>query len=124
MNSTVSTTRRFLEVARNEALRLGRLVDGMLDFSPLDLSPQPAPGVTDLTAAANAAVDALAPIARQAGMALEVRYGGEAAARIGGDACMHALLNVIENAIKYGSSRWTRDRNHRTPGPVCLCDHR
>jgi two-component system, OmpR family, phosphate regulon sensor histidine kinase PhoR len=99
----VPTTRRFLEVARNEALRLGRLVDGMLDFSPLDLSRRPAPGVTDLAAAANAAIEALAPIARAAGMALEVRYEGEAAARISGDACMHVLLNVIENAIKYAS---------------------
>ncbi len=99
----VTTTRRFLEVARNEALRLGRLVDGMLDFSPLDLSPRPPAGVSDLAASASAAIEALAPIARQAGMALEVRYAGEAAARIGGDACMHVLLNVIENAIKYAS---------------------
>jgi signal transduction histidine kinase len=97
----VATTRRFLEVARNEALRLGRLVDGMLDFSPLDLSPQR--GRSDLAAAANAALDALAPIARQADMALQVVCEGEAIARIGGDACMHVLLNVIENAIKYAS---------------------
>lgn len=99
----VSTTRRFLEVARNEALRLGRLVDGMIEFSPLDLSPQPARGVTDLAAVANAALDALAPIARQAEMVLQVTYDGEASVRIGGDACMHVLLNVIENAIKYAS---------------------
>jgi signal transduction histidine kinase len=98
-----TTTRRFLEVARNEALRLGRLVDGMLDFSSLDLSRQRAPGTTDLAAAAAAAIDALVPIARQAGMALEVCSAGEVMARIGGDACMHVLLNVIENAIKYAS---------------------
>jgi signal transduction histidine kinase len=98
-----STTRRFLEVARNEALRLGRLVDGMIDFSPLDLGSHAVPGITDLAAAADAAIDALAPIARAAGMALEVRHEGDSAARIGGDACMHVLLNVIENAIKYAS---------------------
>jgi two-component system, OmpR family, phosphate regulon sensor histidine kinase PhoR len=95
------TVRRFLEVARNEALRLGRLVDGMLDFSLLDLSPHPLAGVTDLVAAAQAAIDALDPIAREAGMQLHVAHDGGAAARIGGDACMHVLLNVIENAIKY-----------------------
>ncbi len=95
------TARRFLEVARNEALRLGRLVDGMLDFSLLDLSPHPLAGVTDLVAAAQAAIDALDPIAREAGMKLHVAHDGGAAARIGGDACMHVLLNVIENAIKY-----------------------
>ena len=97
----VVTTRRFLEVARNEALRLGRLVDGMLDFSLLDLSPQPVAGVTDLVAAAQAAIDALDPIAREADMHLRVAHDGEAVARIGADACMHVLLNVIENAIKY-----------------------
>ncbi|MGA7748230.1 MAG: HAMP domain-containing sensor histidine kinase [Candidatus Aquilonibacter sp.] len=97
----VVTARRFLEVARNEALRLGRLVDGMLDFSLLDLSPHPVAGVTDLVAAALAAIDALDPIAREAGMRLRVAHDGEAAARIGADACMHVLLNVIENAIKY-----------------------
>ena len=32
------TARRFLETARREALRLGRLVEGMLEFSLLDLS--------------------------------------------------------------------------------------
>lgn len=97
------TSRRFLEVARNEALRLGRLVDGMLDFSLLDLSPVQATGVTDVGAAAYAAIEALGPIAREAGIRLELQRDEEAAARIDGDACMHVLLNVIENAIKYGS---------------------
>ncbi|HUA07821.1 MAG TPA: HAMP domain-containing sensor histidine kinase [Candidatus Acidoferrales bacterium] len=97
------TARRFLEVARSEALRLGRLVDGMLDFSPLDLSPQPVPGVTDLAQAAHAAVEALAPLARQASMHVEIRCEAALRARIGSDACMHVLLNVIENAIKYAS---------------------
>ncbi|HEX3458068.1 MAG TPA: histidine kinase dimerization/phospho-acceptor domain-containing protein, partial [Candidatus Baltobacteraceae bacterium] len=33
-----STARRFLETVRRETLRLGRLIDGMLEFSLLDLS--------------------------------------------------------------------------------------
>jgi signal transduction histidine kinase len=98
-----AAARRFLEVARNEALRLGRLVDGMLDFSLLDLTAPPVAGVTDLAAVASAAIDSLSPVAREAGMTLEARHEGEASARIGGDACMHVLLNVIENAIKYGN---------------------
>ena len=98
-----ATTRRFLEVVRSEALRLGRLVDGMLDFSPLDLSVQPIPGATDVLAAARGAVDTLAPIAREARMRVQVHGSGDALARIGPDACMHVLLNVIENAIKYAS---------------------
>ncbi|HTU71076.1 MAG TPA: HAMP domain-containing sensor histidine kinase [Candidatus Baltobacteraceae bacterium] len=97
------TTRRFLQVARNEALRLGRLVDGMLDFSLLDLGPQPAPGVTDMGAATRAALEALAPIAREARVRMQLRAGEGLFARIGADGCMHVLLNVIENGIKYGS---------------------
>jgi signal transduction histidine kinase len=96
------TRQRFLQVVRNEALRLGRLVNGMLDFSPLDLSVPHAPGNAELGAAVRAAIEALEPIAREAGVALRMPHAGEHVARIGVDACMHVLLNVIENAIKYG----------------------
>ncbi len=97
-----ATTRRFLEVARDQALRLGRLLDGILDFSPLDSSPRLAPGTTDLAAAVGAAIDALEPIARKAGVSVRTGENAPAPARIAHDACMHILLNVIENAIKYG----------------------
>jgi signal transduction histidine kinase len=97
-----ATTRRFLEVARNEALRLGRLVEGILDFSPLDLSSRPGYGSTDLSGALAAAADALAPIAHEAAISIRVEERGYAPARIAHDACMHVLLNVMENAIKYG----------------------
>lgn len=97
----VETSRRFLETARREALRLARLVDGMLDFSMLDLSLQLSRGVTDIDAAIRSALDALAPLAAEAGIALRQRSSLYAHARIDGDSCMHALLNVIENAIKY-----------------------
>jgi len=96
------TARRFLMVARNEALRLGRLVDGILDFSPLDVSSSLAPGTTDIAAAIEAAADALAPIADEAEIEVRVAPCDYAPARIAHDACMHVLLNVIENAIKYG----------------------
>ncbi|MFN2450382.1 MAG: histidine kinase dimerization/phospho-acceptor domain-containing protein, partial [Candidatus Baltobacteraceae bacterium] len=35
------TSRRFLETARREALRMGRLLEGMFEFSLLDLSAGP-----------------------------------------------------------------------------------
>jgi two-component system, OmpR family, sensor kinase len=98
-----ATARRFLEIVRNEALRLGRLVEGMIDFSPLDLSAQPMPGFTDVAAVACAAAEALAPIARDARMRLDVLATRPVVAKVSVDACMHVLLNVIENAIKYAS---------------------
>ncbi len=95
------TARRFLEVARNEALRLGRLVDGLLDFSLLDLSPRPTSSTSDVVAIARAAVDALEPVARENSVRITVDRAGELLARIDADQCMHVLLNLLENAVKY-----------------------
>jgi len=116
-----ATTRRFLEVARNEALRLGRLVDGMLDFSFLDLSSRSAYCATDVVATARAAVDALEPVAREARVQLAIAQGGGAMARIDGDQCMHVLLNLLENAIKYaGTGARVVVRIERQDPFVCL----
>jgi two-component system phosphate regulon sensor histidine kinase PhoR len=97
-----ATARRFLEIVRSETLRLGRLVEGMLEFSLLDLTADARVGVCDLASTIRAAVDALAPVAAQAGVAVHARHEPETLARVGSDACMHALLNILENAVKYG----------------------
>lgn len=94
------TTRRFLQTTRAEALRLGRLVDGILDFSFLDLRAGTRTS-SELRSSVRAAVDALDPVAREAEVHLEPAIGAEYSARIAGDACMHVLLNLIENGIKY-----------------------
>ena len=100
-----ATTRRFLQTARNEALRLGRFVDGMLDFSLLDLSPVAArSGVADLTRTITSAVDALSPIAAESKIRIAVELAQPLFGRIDADACMHAVLNLLENALKYGRS--------------------
>lgn len=98
------TSRRFLETARREALRLARLVEGMLDFSMLDLHIPATRGVTDLGAAVHSTLDALAPIALESGVMLRQSSLIAASVRIDADSCMHALLNVIENAIKYSGA--------------------
>jgi len=55
-----TVARRFLEVARNEAMRLGRLVDGMFDISVLDLRSGPAHAeATELSSAIATAINAL-----------------------------------------------------------------
>ncbi len=100
----VDTSRRFLETARREALRLARLVDGMLDFSMLDLHAPAARRVTEIDAAIRGALDALDPIARENDVTLRVATMLDARVRIDGDSCMHALLNVIENAIRYSGA--------------------
>jgi signal transduction histidine kinase len=99
-----ATARRFLEVVRSETLRLGRLVDGMLEFSLLDLASDVRSGISDLGEVIRAAVAAIAPVAAQAGVSVTAAVECDAYARVSVDACMHALLNLVENGVKYGRS--------------------
>ncbi|MHB8145919.1 MAG: sensor histidine kinase [Vulcanimicrobiaceae bacterium] len=104
-NIDPNTMRRFLEIARHEALRLGRLVDGMLEFSLLDLSAS-----TSLCATAGvceqieAACAALAPVAADRGIELHFVTSEPVHARLPDDVLMHVLINLLENAIKHGRS--------------------
>jgi signal transduction histidine kinase len=97
------TKRRFLETARRQTLRLGRLVDGMLAFSMLDLSLPDGECSCAIAEQLNAAVDAIVPLARR--RRARIRLHGRVPrvrARIDEDACTHALLNLLENAVKHG----------------------
>jgi signal transduction histidine kinase len=96
-----ATARRFLETARREALRLGRLVEGMLEFSMLDLSARGRDARCDVAEQVRAAIDATVPLARDRRVTIRARLPQKAPARIDGDACMHALVNLLENGVKY-----------------------
>jgi signal transduction histidine kinase len=98
-----AAARHFLETARSEALRLGRIVDGMLDFSLLDLSVAGSTTAQSHVATmVEAAIQVLAPIASDAGIAIQFVHRDAGVARIDPDACMRALVNLVENGIKYG----------------------
>ena len=97
-----STARRFLETARTEALRLSRLVDGMMEFSLLDLSADGDRGRCNVLEQVRATIDMLAPMAAGRKIALFSALPESAHARVDGDAVVHAIGNVLENAIKYG----------------------
>jgi two-component system phosphate regulon sensor histidine kinase PhoR len=97
------TARRFLETARREALRLGRLVDGMLEFSLLDLSTQEDRVVCNVVEQIGATIEMLSPMASARRVTIRTRLPDAAHARVDGDACVHALANLVENAIKHGS---------------------
>jgi signal transduction histidine kinase len=98
------TTRRFLETARREALRLGRLVDGMLEFSLLDLSTRRSIPACDLVEQIRTAVESAAPLAAARSTHIRVTLPLSVRARVDGDACVHAIVNLIENAIKHGGA--------------------
>lgn len=101
------TSRRFLETARREAVRLGRLIDGMLEISMLDLAPSPLSARCDVVEQIRTTVDIIAPIAQKRDVTIRTRSPRRAIARLDADECVHALSNLFENAVKHGSERGT-----------------
>jgi two-component system phosphate regulon sensor histidine kinase PhoR len=101
------TARRFLETARRETLRLGRLVDGMLEFSLLDLSSGTHLAVCNVVEQIRATIDMLAPMAAERRVTLRAELPEAALARVDADACVHAVANLIDNAVKHGSEGGT-----------------
>lgn len=100
------TTRRFLEVARTEAMRMGRLVDGMFEISMLDLRV----GTyhresSQLASSIASAINAVAPFAAARDTDLALLACEVCDVAIGTDRLTQILINIIENAIKHGRDR-------------------
>jgi signal transduction histidine kinase len=98
-----ATARRFLETARREALRMGRLLEGMFEFSLLDLSSEAlAEKSCELDAALVQACEAVRPLADRRGIALQKAQTACGSVAIDADACQQLLVNLLDNAVKYG----------------------
>lgn len=102
-----NTVRRFLETVRRQALRLGRLVDDMLEFSLLDLSTGENSVVCNVPEQIRATIEMLSPLASQSRVTIRTCLPVVAFARVDGEACVHALSNLIENAVKHGGNDGT-----------------
>jgi signal transduction histidine kinase len=97
------TARRFLEIARSEALRMGRLLERMFAFSMLDLSALTVGSAScDLRAQAAAACEILLPAARKRRITLDCRARGPVHAPLEADVCLQMLVNLLDNAVKHG----------------------
>lgn len=102
------TMQRFLQIARREAMRMGRLIDGMFLFSLLDLSAGALLGsACDVSAQIEAACEVVRPLARRRGVRVRHAACDGAVAQVDADACLQLLVNLIENAIKYGAAGGT-----------------
>ncbi len=101
--------RRFLEIIDRHNQRLGRLVDDLLTLSDLELGrTELNRGAEDLRRIAGACCETLAVKAESGGVLLENEVSPDLPL-VDGDAdrLEQALLNVIENAIKYTPSGGT-----------------
>lgn len=99
------TARRFLETARRETLRLGRLVEGMLEFSLLDLSTGEHRTPCNAVEQIRATIEMLSPMAAARRVTIRSHLPDAAEVLVDSDACVHALANLVENAVKYGRER-------------------
>lgn len=61
----------------------------------------------DVVEQIRATVDIIAPIAHKRDVTIRTRSPKRAVARLDGDECVHALSNLVENAVKHGSEHGT-----------------
>jgi signal transduction histidine kinase len=95
--------RHFLSVMFRETRRLSSLVESVLRFSRGEagatrLRPEP----HDVTAEARETLATFAPLAAAAGVELRAQLDGDAYAMVDSGALKQILLNLLDNAVKYG----------------------
>jgi two-component system phosphate regulon sensor histidine kinase PhoR len=97
---------RFLEIMRAQAMRMSRLIDDLLSLSRIELNAHVRPVDTvDWRSVTLQTLDALGPLARENGVAIEAELGAAAVLVRGDrDELYRVSENLIENAIKYGGS--------------------
>ncbi len=100
--------KRAATVIGAESRRLERLVRDLLDLSRLDsrefsFNPQPC----DAAEVVRDAAAAFAPQARELGIELTVAAGASAPAELDADRVGQIVANLVENALKYASTRVT-----------------
>ena len=96
---------RFLEIMRQQAFRMSRLVDDLLSLSRIELAVHVRPETeVDLGGIVAETLDALSPLAADLGVAIE-RDMGEGPLRFRGerDDLVRVVENLVENALKYGA---------------------
>jgi len=96
---------KFLAIMHGQARRMGRLIDDLLSLSRIELNEHVPPvGEADLAAAAGDAVEGLAPLAQEKGVAFRIQSPPQGAPVAGDrDQVLQVVQNLAENALKYSA---------------------
>ncbi|HYF54235.1 MAG TPA: ATP-binding protein [Salinarimonas sp.] len=97
---------RFLAIMREQAARMTRLIDDLLSLSRIELRAHVAPDTpVALDEIVRQIVDALSPMAAEAGSRIELAVGEGPHLVLGDrDELLRVVENLVENAIKYGGA--------------------
>lgn len=95
---------KFLRIIREQAERMSRLIDDLLSLSRIELHQHLRPtGTADLVLVAREVAELLKPQADEAGVKIDVEAAVDEAVVTGDRGeLVHALENLVDNAIKYG----------------------
>ncbi len=95
---------RFLSIMRDQARRMSRLIEDLLSLSRIEQNEHLRPvEPVDLVVIIGHVLDTLTPMAREHGVAIDVKGPPELVVRGDRDELVRVAENLIENAIKYGS---------------------
>ena len=96
---------RFLGIMAQQAGRMSRLIGDLLSLSRIELNEHiPPSGAVDLTVAATDVLDALAPLAQERGVKVELRPpAGKTVVTGDRDQIIQVIQNLVDNALKYAS---------------------
>ena len=96
---------RFLDIMRDQALRMARLVDDLLSLSRIEqhLHLQPRDYI-DIASVLHHIGDTLTPLAQSGGIELDIRADEPIAVSGDRDELLRVVENLVENAIKYGAA--------------------
>jgi two-component system, OmpR family, phosphate regulon sensor histidine kinase PhoR len=95
---------RFLAIMASQAWRMARLIEDLMSLSRIELNEHIRPSdEVDLVLAVTDVMDAMAPQARDAGVAFEADLGPRGEALVVGDRdqIVQVAQNLIDNALKY-----------------------